>query len=88
MPITKSAAKAWRQSQKKHAANLVFKKNFKNAIKGFRHEIGAKNMEKAKVLLSSVFQAVDKAVKKGVIKKNTASRYKSRLSRLLMVKAR
>lgn len=83
MPITQSAAKALRQSKKRHRQNLIFKGKFKAAVKEFRREITAKNLEKAKEFLPAVYQAVDKAAKKGVIKKNTAGRYKSRLAHLL-----
>ena len=83
MPITASAKKALRQSKKRNLENLKFKRRFKSAIKEFRKEVGAKSLEKAKNLLPSVYKAVDKAAKKGVIKKNTASRYKSRLTQLL-----
>lgn len=83
MPITQSAKKALRQSKKRNLQNLAFKRKFKLAVKEFRQEVGAKSLEKAKNLLPTVYQAVDKAAKKGVIKKNTASRYKSRLTQLL-----
>ena len=83
MPITASAKKALRQSKKRNHENLKFKRKFKTAIKDFRKEIGAKSIEKAKNLLPSVYKTVDKAVKKGLIKKNTANRYKSRLTQLL-----
>ena len=83
MPITKSAKKALRQSKKRNLQNLQFKRRFKSAVKEFRQEAGAKSLEKAKNLLPRVYQAVDKAAKKGIIKKNTASRYKSRLTQLL-----
>lgn len=39
--------------------------------------------EKAKATLSSAYALIDKAAKKGVIKKNNASRKKSRLARIL-----
>ncbi|MDP3731075.1 MAG: 30S ribosomal protein S20 [bacterium] len=83
MPITASAKKALRQSKKRNHENLKFKRKFKSAIKDFRKEIGAKSVEKAKNLLPNVYKTVDKAAKKGVIKKNTANRYKSRLTQLL-----
>ncbi|OGN13778.1 MAG: 30S ribosomal protein S20 [Candidatus Yanofskybacteria bacterium RIFCSPHIGHO2_02_FULL_43_15c] len=83
MPITKSAKKALRQSKRRNLQNLVFKRKFKAAVKEFRKEVAAKSLDKAKNLLPTVYQAVDKAAKKGVIKKNTASRYKSRLTQLL-----
>ncbi len=88
MPITASAEKALRQSKKRHAQNLRFKRNFKAAIREFRDELGAKNFEKAKSLLPKVYQAVDKAAKKKVIEQNTASRYKSRLTHSLQAKAK
>jgi len=83
VPITKSAKKALRQSKRRNLQNLVFKRKFKAAVKEFRKEVAAKSLDKAKNLLPTVYQAVDKAAKKGVIKKNTASRYKSRLTQLL-----
>lgn len=86
MPIIKSARKALRQSKKRQKQNLVFKANFKNAVKEFRHLIVSQNLEKAAGFLPAVYQAVDKAAKKGVIKKNTANRYKSRLAVLLKKK--
>ena len=87
MPITKSAKKALRQSKKRHLENLTFKKAFRAAIKDFRKEVSAGNLEKAKTLMPTVYQTVDKATKKGVIKKNTASRYKSRLTKKLNEKS-
>lgn len=83
MPITQSAKKALRQSKKRQVENLKFKRKFKDAIKEFRRELAGKNLEKAKNLLPKVYQTVDKAAKKGVIKKNAASRYKSNLARAL-----
>ena len=83
MPITKSARKALRQSKKRAVQNLVFKRKFKAAVKEFKKEVAAGNFEKAKNLLPTVYKSIDKAAKKGVIKKNTASRYKSRLTKKL-----
>ena len=79
MPITKSAKKALRQSKKRAAQNLIFKRKFKVVVKEFKKEVVADNFEKAKSLLPIVYKSIDKTAKKGVIKKNTASRYKSRL---------
>ena len=83
MPITKSAQKALRQSKKRAAGNLVFKRKFKAAVKEFKKVGLAGYLEKAKSLLPTVYKSIDKASKKGVIKKNTASRYKSRLVKSL-----
>lgn len=83
MPVTSSAAKALRQSKKRHIQNLRLKRNFRVVIKEFRKELGDKNFEKTKSLLPKVYQTVDKAAQRKVIKKNTASRYKARLARSL-----
>ena len=83
MPITKSAKKALRQTKRRTAANQSAKRNYRSAIKEFRQEMSAKSLDKAGNLLPKVYQAVDKAVKKGVIKKNAAARYKSRLTKAL-----
>lgn len=86
MPITKSAKKALRQTIRRTAANRVVKNAYKANIKAFRAAMNSQNIEAAKSLLPKVYQTVDKAVKKGVIKKNAAARYKSRLTRLIKTK--
>jgi len=81
MPITQSAKKAIRGSLRKKAFNDARKKVMKELIK--KVEKAAKIDKKdALKLLSSAFQVIDKAMQKGVIKKNNAARKKSRLSRL------
>ena len=51
----------------------------KDLVKKIRHLIQDNKKEEALKLLPQVYQAIDKAAKRGVIKKNTASRKKSRL---------
>jgi len=94
MPITKSAKKALRQSLKRKKRNIVYKNKIKdlvkrikslviekkNAVKG---EPRQKGLEEAKKLLPQLYKALDKASKVGVIKKNTASRRKSRITKAL-----
>jgi len=82
MPITKSAKKAIRGSLRKRAFNERNKRAMKEAIK--KIEKMAKT-DKASALkeLSSAYSAIDKASKRGVIKKNTAGRKKARLTRIL-----
>ena len=75
MPIIKSAKKAARQATKRTAKNQEIKKNIKVALKNFKNKPTAENMKK-------IQSEYDKAVKKGLMKKNTASRRKSRLARL------
>ena len=83
MPITKSAKKALRQSEKRHKFNLRRKVKFKDTVKEFKKAVIAKDFDKAKILLPKVYKTLDKAAKNNTISKNTASRKKSRLSRAL-----
>ena len=75
MPIIKSAKKAARQSIKRKAANQQIKKTIKSALREFKTNPTAENMRR-------VQSEYDKAAKKGLLKKNTASRRKSALVRL------
>lgn len=58
-------------------------KVMKSAVKELRRLAKAKRTEDAAKFLPKVYKALDKAAKRGVIKKNTASRLKSRLSQLI-----
>jgi small subunit ribosomal protein S20 len=72
MAITSSAKKAHRASLKKREFNVVRAKALKDSVKGAKKAMTPESLAKA-------FQAIDKAAKRGIIKKNTASRKKSRL---------
>ena len=87
MPITSSAKKALRQSKKHRIENLKRSEAFKNAIKKFKKLVETKKLDEAKATLPAVYQTLDKATKTNVIKKNTASRLKSRLSKKLVSKS-
>jgi len=82
MPIIKSAKKAVRGSLRKKAFNDRRKRTMKELIKKIE-KIAKTDKKEAEKMLSSAYQAIDKAAKKGVIKKNNAARKKSRLSRLV-----
>jgi small subunit ribosomal protein S20 len=82
MPITKSAKKALRGSLVKKAANDRSKKAIKESVKGIERLLKEKKKAEAKKLLPNAYSVIDKACKKGVIKKNTASRKKSQLSKM------
>lgn len=82
MPITKSAKKALRGSLRKKAMNDRNKKSVKEAVKKIEKLVKEKKTDEAKKFLSTAYSAIDKATKKGVLKKNTASRKKARLSRI------
>lgn len=81
MPITQSAKKAVRGSLRKKAFNDGRKRVMKEIIKKVE-KVAKTDKTEAKKLLPSAFATIDKAAKRGVIKKNNASRKKSRLSRV------
>jgi small subunit ribosomal protein S20 len=80
--ITKSAQKAYRQNVKRRAHNAKQKMAFKKLIKDYKKLVTGKEADKAKEKLSAVYKALDKAAKTNLLKKNTASRLKSRLTKL------
>ncbi len=82
MPITQSAKKALRGSMKKKMVNDRRKKNMKDTIKSVEKLVKDKKQSEAKELLSNAYSAIDKAAKSGILKKNTASRKKARLSKI------
>jgi len=82
MPITQSAKKALRGSMVKKAMNDRNKKNIKESVKEIEKLVKEKKKAEAKKLLPKAYSVIDKAAKRGVIKKNTASRKKSRLSKI------
>ncbi|HEY4526102.1 MAG TPA: 30S ribosomal protein S20 [Candidatus Paceibacterota bacterium] len=86
MPITKSAKKALRQNITRRTRNIKYKKSMKDTVKLYRKFLAQKKTEEARKMLPKVFQVLDKTVKAGVIKKNTANRLKSRLSQKVSVK--
>ena len=78
MPIKNSAKKALRQAKKRAAANKIVKDAAKKAIKAVVKNLEAKKNVKEELRLAQ--KKLDKAAKKGVIKKQTASRKLSRLA--------
>jgi small subunit ribosomal protein S20 len=82
MPNTKSAKKELRKSKTRQVYNKKIKDNVKTLVKKSRKAIEAGDV-KAKELVEQTFKAIDKAAQKGVIKKNTRDRKKSRLHQKL-----
>lgn len=79
MAITASAKKAHRASLKKHVFNVRRKRVLVSTTKAVKKSM-MEDVAAAATSLSAAYQAIDKAAKRGIIKKNTASRKKSRLS--------
>ncbi len=83
MPITKSAKKALRQNKKRRACNIRQKNAFKDITKNIKKLALENKKKEAEKLLSKAYKSIDKAYKTGIIKKNTAARKKSRLTKLI-----
>ena len=78
MAITTGAKKAIRQSKRTHAMNDARRKALREGLKAVR--VAAKGDTKA---LAAAYKAIDKAAKRGLIKKNTAARRKAKVAKAL-----
>ena len=76
----KSALKANRQNIKRREHNRALRARLRTGLKSIRKSLDAKDVAGAKKALQSMQSLVDKMATKGIIHKNTASRYKSRLA--------
>lgn len=81
MAITSSAKKAHRQSVRRAKLNDKRRTAVRGAVKAIR-TAGKGDLK----TLAEAYKAIDKAVKRGLIKKNTAARRKSKLARILKAK--
>ncbi len=79
MAITRNAKKAQRSSLKKRVFNVRRKAILHDEVKAFRTKVAKGTTQEAEALIPATFKAIDKAAKRGIIKKNTADRKKSRL---------
>ena len=81
MPVVhKSTIKRARQAEKRHLRNRAVLASVKNAMKKVMTAVEEKNTTEAATLLREATAALHKAVTKGVLKRNTASRRISRLA--------
>lgn len=83
MAITKGAKKAIRQGERKRVMNLRRQKAMKESVKEVSKLVIAGKKSDAEKNLKVAYKALDKAAKRGIIKKNTASRKKSRLAKAI-----
>ena len=77
---TKSALKANRQNIKRREQNRQMRSRLRTALKAIRASLDAEDIDAAKTALDQTVSIVDKMATKGIIHRNTAGRYKSRLS--------
>lgn len=83
MAITSSAKKAIRVSLKKRVFNTRTKRAVDSVVKNIRKALSEKNVKEATALLPKAYKAIDKALKTNYLKKNTAARMKSRITKLI-----
>lgn len=76
-----SALKRNRQNARRRLVNQMNRRKLRTQIKKLRSAIASGQAPAARALLPATFSLIDKSVQKGVIKANTARRYKSRLNR-------
>jgi small subunit ribosomal protein S20 len=81
MAITKNAKRGVRVSERKRVVNDKLRRTLKEAVKTVRKDVIAKDSKAIKTDLSLAFKALDKAAKRGTIKKGQADRKKSRLAK-------
>jgi small subunit ribosomal protein S20 len=81
MPNIKSSKKRLKQSEKRRLLNLRYKKKMKEVVKEIKDLVSGNKKKEAKKILPKAYKAIDKAAKKNIIKENTASRKKSRLTK-------
>jgi small subunit ribosomal protein S20 len=77
---TKSALKANRQNVKRRQHNRELRSKLRTALKSIRASLDSKDVEGARTALNGTVSIVDKMATKGIIHRNTAGRYKSRLA--------
>ena len=81
MANTYSALKRVRQAERRTEFNRKNKSRLRHQIRAMRRAILAKDAKAVAELLPKTFSIIDRSAKSGIIKKNTAARYKSNLHR-------
>ena len=82
-----SALKAHRQSLKNRERNRRYRSNLRTALKSIRTAIDGNDLAAAKSALKQTISLIDKMANKGIIHRNAAGRYKSRLNRRIAARA-
>ena len=82
-----SATKAHRQSLVNRDRNRQFRARLRNALKSIRVAIDGKDLTAAKSALKQTVSLVDRMASKGIIHRNAAGRYKSRLATRMAAKS-
>ncbi len=80
MANTYSALKRVRMEERRALINRMRKTRMRHAIRAMRQLLNKKDAGAAQSLMPRTFSAIDRAAKLGIVKKNTAARYKSRIT--------
>ena len=80
MPNHKSAEKRMRQNEKRRDVNRNNRGRLRTSIKKLRAALAAGDGANVQEMLPATISTIDKAVQKGVLHRNAAARYKSRLT--------
>jgi len=80
MANTVSALKRQRVTERRTAVNRTRKTRLRHGIRAMRRLLEAKDVKGATALVPKTYSLIDRAAKWGIIQKNTAARYKSRLT--------
>jgi len=76
----KSAEKRIRQTERRNEVNRRNRGRLRTQIKALRAAIDAGDQEQARTALNEAVALIDKSIQKGVLHRNAAARYKSRLT--------
>ncbi len=80
MPNHKSAEKRMRQNEKRRLINRSNRSSLRTSIKKLRAALAGGDSNELQTLLPETISNIDKAVQKGILHRNAAARYKSRLT--------
>ena len=80
MANTISSLKRARQTKQKTAVNRLRKTRLRHQVRSVRRLLEKKDAKGAEAVLPATFSLIDRSAKWGIIKKNTAARYKSRIT--------
>lgn len=80
MAHTISALKQWKQSETRRGRNHSVKSELRTQMKKVQTAVDKKDAAVAKTALTEAYSLIDRAVSKGVLHKNAASRHKARLT--------
>ena len=83
MPQRKTGIKELRKNHARKMHNMDIKTDLKKTVKSFLSTIHDKKLDDAKTQLKTIYKKFDKAAKRNVIHKNTASRRKAHYTRIL-----